>query len=171
MSTIRVAHRARYTSIDRGLINDSRLSFRARGVLAWLLDKPDDWHCDSTAISRAGMEGRDAVRAALRELERCGYLVRKRLRAEGGRMVTESVIYERPVDNSSTEDGFPGVGSPGVGFPGAHRRLRPNTEKPPISPTTERTYWIPPVLPVDEPENIDRVRELLSQRDEGMTPE
>lgn len=170
MSTIRVAHRARYTSIDRGLINDQRLSFRARGVLAWLLDKPDDWHCDSTAISHAGMEGREAVRAALRELERCGYLVRKRRRVDGGKMITETWVYERPVDNSSTEDGFPGVGLPGVGFLGAHRRLRPNTEKPPISPTTERTYWIPPVLPTDEPEDIDRVRELLAERDEEDQP-
>ncbi len=68
MTTIRVDRRDRFTTIDRDLINDYSLSFRARGILVWLLDKPDGWTVRSDFISRAGNEGRDAVRTALGEL-------------------------------------------------------------------------------------------------------
>jgi hypothetical protein len=123
MTTIRVAQRERYTVIDRRTLNDERLSFRARGVLAWLLDKPDDWTCNADDIATAGTEGRDAVRTALRELVGTGYIARERRQAEGGLWVTDTVVYERP----PTDDGKPGVGEPatddgkpGVGFSGAN---------------------------------------------------
>lgn len=97
MSTLRVARRSRYTSVDRRTINDTALSYRARGVLVWLLDKPDDWRADATSIASGGTEGRDAIRSALRELEAGGYLVRSKRRDEGtGRWVTEHVLYEHP---------------------------------------------------------------------------
>lgn len=95
VSTIRVARRPRYTSVDRRTLNDEALSFRARGVLVWLLDKPDDWRADAESIARAGKEGRDAVRAALKELEAAGYLVRRRYR-EGGTWRCEHTLYEHP---------------------------------------------------------------------------
>lgn len=96
MSTIRVARRNRFTTIDRATVNDPRLSFRARGVLMWLLDKPDDWQADARTIATAGSEGRDAVRAALAELEEHGYLVRRKYRGENGQWTSEHTIHERP---------------------------------------------------------------------------
>lgn len=116
MSTIRVRRRSRFTTIHRDTINDDQLSFRARGVLVWLLDKPDDWSCSSEQIARSGGEGRDAIRSALAELESAGYLQRARVRGPSGRWVTETVVYERP--EPVHHDGFPGVGEPGVGGPG-----------------------------------------------------
>lgn len=107
MTTIRVTKRNRFTVIDRAATNDDRLSFRARGVLFWLLDKPDDWHTDSNAIARAGTEGRDAVRAALRELEGCGYLTRERKRDKQGRWSTEVFVLERPAPENPSPDDIP----------------------------------------------------------------
>ena len=75
-TSIRVARRDRYTSVSRSTINDENLSFRARGILIWLLDKPDDWRVDSEQIAAAAKEGRDAVRTALNELVAAGYIVR-----------------------------------------------------------------------------------------------
>jgi hypothetical protein len=114
MTTIRVAHRRRFTTIDQATVNDERLSFRARGVLAWLLDKADDWHCDSEVIARAGTEGREAVRVALKELEDHGYLRRERVQGDRGHWCTITWVYEVP---GQTEDGFPVVGQPVVGRP------------------------------------------------------
>ena len=96
MSTLRVASRRRWTQIDRRTVNDVSLSFRARGVLIWLLDKPDGWHVSAETISAAGGEGRDAIRSALTELETAGYLVRDRRRGRDGRWTTEHVVYEHP---------------------------------------------------------------------------
>lgn len=129
---IRVARRRRFTVIDQRAVNDGRLSFRARGILAWLLDKPDDWQCNSKTLTQAGREGRDAVLAALRELEVAGYLRRDRAHDERGRWLSTTTVYEQPVDNQSTGDGFPGPGSPGVGEPGASSK----TETKDYEPTT-----------------------------------
>lgn len=104
MTTIRVAKRPRYTSVDRRSINDEVLSFRARGVLVWLLDKPDDWRADAASIANAGKEGRDAIRAALAELEAAGYLVRRKHRTEGGNWATEHTLYEHPSIVTESED-------------------------------------------------------------------
>ena len=110
MTTIRVAKRDRYTSVDRRTVNDDRLSFRARGILIWLLDKPDDWRCDSDQIAAAAKEGRDAVRTALNELAAAGYIVRHKDRDERGQWATWTEVHERPV----TGDGKPGVGESGA---------------------------------------------------------
>lgn len=99
MSTIRVARRRRFTSVDRTTVNDARLSFRALGLLTWLLDKPDDWRFDSSEIGgadRDGREGRDAIRAAMKELRELGYARYQKVQGPGGRWSTEVTIYETP---------------------------------------------------------------------------
>lgn len=88
------------------MLNDSRLSFRARGALAWLLDKPDDWTTNAEQMSGATSEGRDAVRAALTELETVGYLERKQWRDTKTKVWrSEWIVRERPERVSS--DGEP----------------------------------------------------------------
>jgi hypothetical protein len=106
MTTIRVDRRDRFTTVDRQLVNDDRLSFRARGILVWLLDKPDGWKAQADSITRRGLEGRDAIRSALRELEAAGYLERIRFRDGSGRWQSESVIRETP---GQRQDGFPAL--------------------------------------------------------------
>lgn len=96
MTTIRVAKRRKYTSIDRDTLNNLSLSFRARGVLAWLLDKPDDWQTDAESIANHGKEGRDAIRAALKELAEAGYLIREKRQDDKGQWVHICTIYEVP---------------------------------------------------------------------------
>ena len=118
VTTIRVTKRTRFTVIDRATVNDGRLSFRARGVLLWLLDKPDDWQTDSNAIARAGTEGRDAVRASLKELEACGYLVRNKRQTAGGQWITDIEVHERPAQptpENPSSGGKPGPGKPTPG--------------------------------------------------------
>lgn len=122
MTTLRVNRRNRYTTIDQRTINDARLSYRARGILTWLLDKPDDWRCDSETIAAEGLEGRGAVRAALTELENQGYLRRTKVQdRETGHWSTVVDVFERPTTGATqsvvTEDRFPVVGQPDVGEP------------------------------------------------------
>lgn len=117
MSTLRVARRRRYTQVDRRSVNDAQLSFRARGLLVWLLDKPDDWAVDSTSISEHASEGRDAIRTALRELELGGYLVRSKRQGDLGRWLTETLVYEHPDLRPDAWESVPGP-TPGNPTPG-----------------------------------------------------
>jgi hypothetical protein len=113
VTIVRAPREDRFTILNRSIISDDRLSFRALGLLTFILDKPDDWRIDSTSLARGeGREGRDAVRTALTELETAGYLRRKRIRREDGTFDMESTVYDMPV-----EQGEPAAGEPGPGIP------------------------------------------------------
>jgi hypothetical protein len=117
VTIIRAPREERFTVLNRTTINDARLSFRALGLLVYLLDKPDNWRVEAADLSRdEGREGRDAIRTALTELADLGYLVRRRLRNDKGQWLTETFLYDSP---GHTEDGFPGVGAPAAGISGA----------------------------------------------------
>jgi hypothetical protein len=94
ITTIRVPSRERWTAVSRQTINDTRLSFKARGILLWLLDKPDDWVTSAERIESQGIEGREAVRSALKELEQFGYLVRTKYRDADGTWRSEWHVHE-----------------------------------------------------------------------------
>ena len=112
MTIIRAPRAERFTVLRRELIDDSRLSFRALGVLTYILDKPDDWHVDADQIARTHQEGRDAIRTALAELEEAGYLSRTKYRAADGTWRADSTVYDVPttagIQRRSSSAGNPG---------------------------------------------------------------
>lgn len=113
-----------FTILQNAVLNDERLSFRARGILVFLLSKPADWRTRSESIAAMSpREGREAVRTAMRELEEYGYLVREKFQDERGRWHTIQTIYETPVTSGNpspdptprkTDSGETNVGEPGV---------------------------------------------------------
>ena len=123
-----------FTILSNALINDERLSFRARAVLIWLLSKPHDWSIRSDAIAgQSPREGREAIRTAMRELAEHGYLVREKVQDELGRWSTIQTIYEEPRATGTTPpDPTPrksDSGNAADGTPGALTKDRsPSTE-------------------------------------------
>lgn len=86
-----------WTSIPNETLEDRRLSWRARGILAYLLSRPPGWDTDSERLAAIAKEGRDAVRTALTELEKARYLFRVKMQGNGGLWATEYVLYDRPL--------------------------------------------------------------------------
>lgn len=87
----RAGSRDRFTVVHNRTIEDDRLSFRALGLLVFVLSKPDNWKTHVNHLATTHSEGREAVRSALTELETCGYVERKWMRGEGE--ATPSVHY------------------------------------------------------------------------------
>jgi len=85
-----------YTIISNNVLRDEQLSFRARGILASILSRPDNWRTDSESLARESKEGRTAILTALKELEQVGYLQRKKYQNEKGHWVTESLVFDKP---------------------------------------------------------------------------
>jgi hypothetical protein len=114
MSILRIQkHERNYTCIANAALRDARLSFRARGLHHLLLSYPDNWRINREHLTSMATEGRDAIVKALKELERLGYIVRQKVRGEGGRYTWESLVREAPSDGFSgdgTSDGFSGDG-------------------------------------------------------------
>ncbi|WP_433542106.1 hypothetical protein ACQP10_38110 (plasmid) [Streptosporangium sandarakinum] len=96
MSKLR-KRQSRFVQIPSSTIRDKRLSFRARGILAYLLDMPDDWDVRSEVIAADGKEGREAVRTALRELGVQGYYRLERRQLRDGTWEMGTAVSEEPV--------------------------------------------------------------------------
>ncbi|MEK2474036.1 hypothetical protein [Streptomyces noursei] len=92
-----------FTVLPTATIEDSRLSFRARGILAFLLAKPDNWKVRSESIAAAGQEGRDAVRKALRELRTYGYYRVVTERLDDGTLVRVTEVHDTAQEWASEE--------------------------------------------------------------------
>jgi hypothetical protein len=56
------------------MLEDNRLSWRAKGILAYMLSRPDNWKINKTDLYNKATEGRDAMQNALNELKELGYL-------------------------------------------------------------------------------------------------
>lgn len=117
MPIIRIKKRENpYVQIDRAAIEDNRLSWRARGILAYLLSKPDEWHIHVHDIVNHGTEGREAVQKSLKELQKFGYAKLQARRNETGQMLgKEWVITEEPINGFSVRRQSPTNGIPDVG--------------------------------------------------------
>lgn len=94
---LRKVRRATFVQVPSSTIRDAALSFRARGVLAFLLDHPDGWKVDASYVAKHGREGREAVEGALRELRAAGYYRLERRRLPHGGFAMGTAIAEEPV--------------------------------------------------------------------------
>ena len=100
MSIIRVRKDDRYFVAPNEPFNNESLSWEARGIIAYLLSKPDGWEVRTKDLVRRGPAGRDKVRRVLAELEEHGYLHRYQGRQVSGSFdgwITE--VYESPTLN------------------------------------------------------------------------
>ncbi|WP_391558943.1 helix-turn-helix domain-containing protein [Robertmurraya sp.] len=91
-----------YVTMNKHGLDNPALSMKAKGILAYLLSKPDDWRIFVPDLVKHCADGRDSIRAGLRELEEHGYLIRYQLKNEKGRFSnTECVLYEVPQGDQS----------------------------------------------------------------------
>lgn len=120
----RLSWETHFTQIPNAYVRDKRLSFKARGILAFLMS-----HASGAQVSLASLveesesDGLAAVRTGVMELEAHGYLTREAIRGGGGTYGTRWHLTEptiplfegdgatafenrtrsrKPVDNSAT---------------------------------------------------------------------
>lgn len=90
---------AGFTLIANSALENGNLTLKARGLLAYLLSRPEGWEFDSVRMAKsqhAQKDGRDAIRAALTELVVAGYLERLKKQDEAGKWSTECFVYPAP---------------------------------------------------------------------------
>ncbi|MFF9346761.1 hypothetical protein [Streptomyces sp. NPDC014734] len=122
MQIHRSRHARGFTVLPNALLQDRRLSYTARGLLADLLSRPDGWSEDGRQMADASPQGRLAVAKALRELTAFGYYRVRTFRRDDGTCVSESHVYDTPqaVPGPEAErQVVPGTGRPGSGGPTA----------------------------------------------------
>jgi len=85
-----------YTIMDPYFLSDERISWKAKGLLGYLLSKPSNWRVFVSDLVKRSKDGKDAVYSALKELEAAGYIERAQTRENGRITGYETVVYERP---------------------------------------------------------------------------
>ena len=63
-----------FARVKKELLDDPHISFTAKGIMAYLLGKPDDWKLRVTDLINHSSQGKHAIRAALAELRKTGYV-------------------------------------------------------------------------------------------------
>ena len=97
MSVFRVEKAKGYTVMSNHHLRNHTLSLKAKGLLSQMLSLPDDWDYTLQGLAQINKESIDAIREAVRELERAGYITRSRERdARGCLRGTIYTIYEQP---------------------------------------------------------------------------
>lgn len=124
MSQFRTLPQRDYAIIRNEALRDPRLSLKAKGALAMMLSFPPDWTYRQTHLETLSADGRDALRAAIRELEDLGYIRREQQHAEHGRFARVDYV----VGDIPTADGFSGDGKPGDGLSGDGKPATTKTE-------------------------------------------
>jgi len=152
MSIIKIKKRCNpYVQIDKGCLNDPLLSWQAKGLLCYLLSKPEDWKPSVKEIYGHSTNGRDAVYGIIEELTNSGYIVKEAVKEKGRFVRFEYTVYELPVtspdtasfeqdepltekpevenDATSPLPGFPDTGFPDTGFPTHNNNIYKKKER------------------------------------------
>lgn len=119
MTVIRVKHTDQYVVIKKSALEDPKLSFKAKGLWAYCMSRPNDWHFNISHLSTVSKEGEHAIYSAIKELIDAGYAIRiqqNKGKGEGnGRGsfgTTDYIVYEDcQIKNSFTLPDFPDAGN------------------------------------------------------------
>lgn len=68
-----------YVMIDKTGLEDSRLSFKAKGILAYCLSRSDDWKIIVSDLVNRSADGKSAIYSGIDELQKYGYITERRI--------------------------------------------------------------------------------------------
>ena len=74
MAVFRVERNKGYTVMSNHHLRNKELSLKAKGLLSQMLSLPEDWDYTLKGLSLINREKIDAIREAIKELERAGYI-------------------------------------------------------------------------------------------------
>jgi hypothetical protein len=138
-----------YVMINKGYIDDKSLSWQAKGLMTFLLSKPDTWKIYLADLKKQSKNGRDATAAILQELIKAGYMQRKMLRDSKGHFCGyDYTIFETKKDKS--ENGVSDTDNPNTD--------NPNTGNPTL------------LINESSNNNINNIKDNVGSSDEQPTP-
>ena len=133
MAVFRVERNKGYTVMSNHHLRNKELSLKAKGLLSQMLSLPEDWDYTLAGLSFINREKIDAIREAVKELERAGYIVRSRERDEKGRLRdADYVIFEQPQTPPVSD--LPTLENPTLDNPTLEK---PTQEKPTLENPTQ----------------------------------
>ena len=98
MAVFRVEKNKGYTVMSNHHLRNEELTLKAKGLLSQMLSLLENWDYTLAGLSHINKESIDAIRTAVLELEKAGYIERSQGRDEKGKMTAITyTIYEQPI--------------------------------------------------------------------------
>ena len=162
MAVFRVERNTGYTVMSNHHLRNKELTLKAKGLLSQMLSLPEDWDYTLAGLSHINREKIDAIREAVKELEKAGYIVRSRERDEKGRLRgADYVIYEQPQPKepeAATSSEQPPTSD------------LPTLENPTLdNPTLEKPTLEKPTLEKPTLENPTQLNKDISSKEQSIT--
>ena len=105
MAVFRIDKTRDYTVMANFHLRDISLSLKAKGLLSLMLSLPENWDYTTKGLAQICKDGVDSICATVKELEKAGYVQRRRLRDDLGRLAeVEYTILEKPIIPVPEED-------------------------------------------------------------------
>ena len=150
MAVFRIEKNKNYTVMANYHLRDISLSLKAKGLLSLMLSLPEGWDYTTKGLACICKDGVDSICSTVKELEKAGYVQRRRLRNELGHLTEiEYTILEKPVRPSSSEESALPDSSAKAGTP-------PKREKPvldyPVLDIPEQAFPEQAIPEQEEPE-------------------
>lgn len=140
MTVIRVKHARDYVVINKGALENPRLSFKAKGLWAYCMSRPDDWTFNISHLQTVSKDKESAIYSAIKELVKEGYCEKSQSRKQGRFDSFDYVVSEQPIKKMFTLREKPDAENPDVENQ-ALLSIDPNQVKkrknPPLTPSTE----------------------------------
>ena len=96
MSVFKIEKNQNYTVMSNHHLRDRNLSFKAKGMLSFMLSLPENWDYSLNGLCSISKEGISAIRSIIQELEKNKYLEIKKYKDKKGLFEYEYSIYEYP---------------------------------------------------------------------------
>ena len=100
---VRVEKNRNYTTIHNEFLKRKDISWKAKGIMTYLLSLPDDWVVNLDEIKRNATDGESSFRSGWKELVSAGYVSRQPVRDEKTKKIDywETVIKESVSESKS----------------------------------------------------------------------
>ena len=106
MAVFRVERTQNYTVMSNYHLRDKSLSLKAKGLLSLMLSLPETWDYTLSGLAKISLEGKDAIRATVVELEKAGYIQRHQTTGKDGKFGSnEYIIREYPASHEPPPEG------------------------------------------------------------------
>lgn len=133
MAVFRVERTRDYKVMSNYHLRDKSLSLKAKGLLSQMLSLPEDWDYTLSGLSCINRESKDAIRSAINELEKAGYIIRHQTTDASGKFSgNEYIIHESPVivepPPPKPLSGFPTTDNPSTGKPSSENPTQLNID-------------------------------------------
>lgn len=116
-----------FTIVSNEFLKDARLSWKAKGIIAYVAMLPDDWVLNMRDLTNRATDGRDSLYSGIKELETCGYCAKTMRRNPDGTIagyayeICDKPVFVQPFTENPVTD-TPQTENPDT--------VKPDTDKP-----------------------------------------